>query len=482
MNKIILMLAVWFVSSLAASGQVFSHVTVSASNSYEVSAIETINHVFVAAWMEDRAGHPVQPSLFDKQIAVSVSLDYGLTWSEKTVFDDLAYSGSGNPSLCTDENGNIYLVFMTPIFLQEGKFELYKSINNGSSWIHMNVPLYEPNAMPDLPHLTVKNNTITIAYTEYSAALETSIKYVRSDDGGTNWTEPALISTVDDNSCLGSYMNRGYDGTLLISWGHFNQPQPLLLAKSPDEGMHFKLPVIATASNHDNYVTQLVCSPNSAKIGVLYWVVHEFGLVYYVGSDDYGLTWNLPVQVASNGNLPSAGFDANDYLHITYTDTTSNDSVAFRYACSKDNGISFSTRATIVDNALIGCSSQYIGASSATFTGSDNQVHSFWIDWRTGTSKLLHTYFDPGFVSMPEIRKLSPFKAYPNPASGRINIIGTEDSKSKLFIYNCLGELMIEKDLCRGANVIDVSSFSAGLYILKMKGTSFASEERLVIK
>jgi hypothetical protein len=362
----------------------------------------------------------------------------------------------------------------------EGKLELYKSTDNGITWIHLNVPVNEPNAMPDFPHLSVKDDTINISYTEYNSSFENSIKYVRTSDGGTSWSVPSLISSADDYSCMGSTMERGYDGSLFISWAHAYQPEPLLLAKSTDEGLNFCLPDTVAASDHDSYVTQLVCSKKSYKIGILYYTVHSFGPLYYVGSDNYGLTWHPPFLLSINGTMPSGDFDSSGYLHLTYTESLTPDSIAYQYVYSENNGLTFSSPVHFADKSRIACMCGYIGANSATFYGSDNNIHAFWIDWRTENCILNHSFWNSGYVSVAKTEKAARILVYPNPAKDRISIDCPERQNVNLYIYNLIGETVLQRKLANAENEIDISLLSTGMYIVKVTGLDWTVQKKMI--
>lgn len=56
---------------------------------------------------------------------------------------------------------------------------------------------------------------------------------------------------------------------------------------------------------------------------------------------------------------------------------------------------------------------------------------------------------------------------YPNPAKDRISIMGIQNQKINLAIYDCTGALVMQKQLLNN-NQIDVSSLSKGIYLMKI--------------
>jgi len=70
---------------------------------------------------------------------------------------------------------------------------------------------------------------------------------------------------------------------------------------------------------------------------------------------------------------------------------------------------------------------------------------------------------------------------YPNPTMNQITIEGVENYN--LFIYNPLGELILQTSSSQSQTTIDVSHLAAGLYILKInKDAAIAVEKIKIIK
>jgi hypothetical protein len=88
---------------------------------------------------------------------------------------------------------------------------------------------------------------------------------------------------------------------------------------------------------------------------------------------------------------------------------------------------------------------------------------------------------DEGFLSISDINK-SAIKLSPNPANNFVNIV--TGSTMKLEIYSLIGNLIVVENLNMGQNIISVSNYPAGVYILKMidvnNGQSYI--QKLVVK
>ena len=71
-----------------------------------------------------------------------------------------------------------------------------------------------------------------------------------------------------------------------------------------------------------------------------------------------------------------------------------------------------------------------------------------------------------------------PICIYPNPAIDFITISGAE-ARSELVIYSINGTVVMRKIL-DGSPMVDISSLSSGLYIIKIKNSSSSVESKLV--
>jgi hypothetical protein len=72
----------------------------------------------------------------------------------------------------------------------------------------------------------------------------------------------------------------------------------------------------------------------------------------------------------------------------------------------------------------------------------------------------------------------SPAKIYPNPFQGQLQIEGNE--VVKIFLYNELGSLVLEKVLPRGANTLDLKSLNNGIYLLRYFEHNNAASLKLI--
>ena len=77
---------------------------------------------------------------------------------------------------------------------------------------------------------------------------------------------------------------------------------------------------------------------------------------------------------------------------------------------------------------------------------------------------------------------LESVKVYPNPVRNMLNIDNLS-TEANISIYNMAGQLVISEQAVSGTNSIDLSSLSAGLYIVRMQdGNNVRTEKVQVIK
>ncbi len=72
------------------------------------------------------------------------------------------------------------------------------------------------------------------------------------------------------------------------------------------------------------------------------------------------------------------------------------------------------------------------------------------------------------------------FKIYPNPAIDKIYIDCTEKQDFKMQVYNMIGVGVLQKELTNGTNDIDIKSLSKGIYVIKLTGTDWTAERKLI--
>ena len=66
-------------------------------------------------------------------------------------------------------------------------------------------------------------------------------------------------------------------------------------------------------------------------------------------------------------------------------------------------------------------------------------------------------------------KNYSSFKCYPNPSKDFIKIDVSFVNEYEVYVYNVLGELLMQEKKFKNLNSIDTQALSPGTYILKIK-------------
>lgn len=67
---------------------------------------------------------------------------------------------------------------------------------------------------------------------------------------------------------------------------------------------------------------------------------------------------------------------------------------------------------------------------------------------------------------------------FPNPANGQLSIRFNTPGNRRLFVYNMMGALLLEKELNTASEQLDTGSFPKGMYLLKIVGKEGVSERK----
>lgn len=78
-----------------------------------------------------------------------------------------------------------------------------------------------------------------------------------------------------------------------------------------------------------------------------------------------------------------------------------------------------------------------------------------------------------------DLNYLNNIRVFPNPAIDKIIITCTERQDIKMAVYNIIGDCIMQDVLNNSSNEIDISSFSNGIYIIKLSGTNWTVNRQL---
>jgi len=75
---------------------------------------------------------------------------------------------------------------------------------------------------------------------------------------------------------------------------------------------------------------------------------------------------------------------------------------------------------------------------------------------------------------------LKAIMVYPNPANDKITIECAGNQSLNLSVYNIVGEILLQKELNKSINEIDISSLSKGVYLIKITDASETVQQKLI--
>lgn len=79
-----------------------------------------------------------------------------------------------------------------------------------------------------------------------------------------------------------------------------------------------------------------------------------------------------------------------------------------------------------------------------------------------------------------EINNKNKFRIYPNPANDKLTIDITDKQDLNLSIYNIIGELVLQREIINNRNEVDISSLSAGMYIIRITSSSLTVQHKMI--
>ena len=111
----------------------------------------------------------------------------------------------------------------------------------------------------------------------------------------------------------------------------------------------------------------------------------------------------------------------------------------------------------------------------------------FWFELRTFDNTTVYwddfSFFDNATLSTVKNKAIAGFSTYPNPVSnGILTISSAGNSLKNITIFNLLGKQVLSSSFSGVRSNVDVSSISAGIYILKVTEAGKTATKKLVIR
>ena len=456
-----------------------------------------------------------------------VSIDAGQTWDgpfhPRYIDGDLG--AGGDPVVGFDRNGNAYIasismgfeefiLFGTPFEEQVSSIAVTRSEDGGYTWetpissarSKVKTDITAPGesgvvgtislGFLDKPWMTVgpnaqdpSNDVIYVTYTEFEVHYEivtylggglfnfqnpfvdTTIRFVRSEDGGRTWSSPVDVSptvrqvvggsgggeqfSAEERTVQGSQPVTTDDGTVYVTWldstddSAFEGMAEIWVARSDDGGRTFENAVVASNFFEPDYSSRTsffrswagtfpqISTGPSDEISIVYigrpaGKPIDDGDVYHVRSTNNGKTWTRPQKVNDDITdthqfLPAVSIDPNGKIHVMwgdFRDDKSEKRFHIYYSVSEDGGETWLENSRVTDfptNPNYAFPNGVFMGDYYAIETTENDVFMVWSDGRLGE---LGGYNQKiAFARLSPIRSSSIFLSPPSGAGGKDIVI-----------------------------------------------------------
>lgn len=480
-------------------------------------------------------------------VASYVSIDGGVTWDGpfQTRYLEEDLGSGGDPTLAFDRKGNVYFAYISigtkefsvgavPYEEFISSIVLSRSEDGGTSWsrpvstARSDISVYLGPMREgadgeltlgflDKPWMTLgpdpkspDRDIIYVTYTEFlsklqifyvmggelfyfgNPVLESTIKLVRSEDGGISWSDPVALSPTvrkvyggeqaaggqfvyTERVVQGSQPVVTKDGTLYVFWldstddGSFEGLAEIWFTKSLDGGRSFTKPTKVVSFLEPSYrprnaffrswgaaFPQAATGPN----GEVYLVYTarppdkrmDDGDIYFVRSLDGGKTWSRPKRINDDETdrfqfFPAIAVAPNGTIHVMWGDFRDDRSEAryhIYYSKSDDKGESWIENARVTDfpsNPNYGFPNGLFIGDYFSVKATDEDVYLTWADTRLGEYGPLNQKI--GFARMKPVPSPSIFVSPPRGPAGKDVVIQGFHFQPKQDVFIKVGEVVV---------------------------------------
>lgn len=355
----------------------------------------------------------------DVRAGYYVSFDGGNTWPGDGIIDISTIPNTfaaGDPAIAIHDLNNVYYSYLAfNRNTDDGGLAVSKSPDGGLTWLDPVVVAWNSaSVFHDKEYLTVDSTgspydgNVYVSWTRFASG--TPIYFSRSTDGGATFSAPFRISDSDYDSNQGSIPVVGPDGVLYVAWFNY-YPSSIRMVKSTNGGQSFGTPFqVATVDDipsplpggdfRDNSFPTMTVDHNNGNVYVA-WSDYRNGDadIYFTRSTNGGSSWSDPVRinddplandahqffpwmdVAPNGKLYVGWFDS----RLDPTPLISPLLYDEYVTASTDGGLTFSPNQRISevtsDSSIGGFVTPFIGDYSG-LAATNDFVYPAWVDTR----------------------------------------------------------------------------------------------------
>jgi Neuraminidase (sialidase) len=322
-------------------------------------------------WEDDTPGNT--------EIYYKRSTDGGATWSAAK---RLTWTSEGSyaPAIAVDSSNTIHVVWgeYTP------GTEIYyiRSTDGGANWSPIKRLTWTSGWSGDADMVILSDDTIHVVWDDYTPG-QSEIYYLRSTDGGANWS---AVKRLTWNSGWSYDPAIESNKTIHLVWSD-NTPgnSEIYYKRSTDGGATWSAAKRLTWTLDHSYVPAIAIDSKSAVHMV--WKDKAAGSdeIFYKSSADGGTTWSAAKRLtwtALDSNAPAIGVDSIDTLRLVWHGSTPGNYEIFAKS-STDGGKTWSSSQRLT----------WTPGSSvwpAIAIDSDNVIHVVWQDDTPGNNEIYY--------------------------------------------------------------------------------------------
>jgi hypothetical protein len=236
---------------------------------------------------------------------VSVSADYGITWSTPHTISDVGQESS-SPQAVVGPNGLVICVWQALRMVR-----MSRSVDGGMTWSSP-ISLSDTERGGGWPSLSLSGQEVTIAWTTawntvQSVRFEESslrIESVSSNDGGLTWTPPQAISAKNDRSWSSKVVTDG-SGRACVVWARHragarisarSNPVTVQSSRTVDSGNSWTIPEDIAFVGEESILIDLVRGLGGTIAAV--WEYDD--AIHSTVSVNFGVSWSTSVRLPGN--------------------------------------------------------------------------------------------------------------------------------------------------------------------------------------
>ena len=349
------------------------------------------NDGIFALWVENKSGKA--------DVFFSKSTDGGSTFDNPINLSSTNVGQSGFPAF-VQKDKDVYVVWQTSLSGTSSVF-LTKSSDGGSSF-EKPVMISDTTKLAAFPQLSISDNHVYFTWLEKSDNNSTNIVFAKSDDKANSATTPLYVTHNLGNSGIPKLLATGNQVYLIWednSKGNFE----VFLSKSDDYGASFNVPVDVSSNAGQSGTPQIAVSNNNVYV---VWMDNTSGRydILFTKSTDGAKSFGTPINISSlhaDSGYPEFTVTGNN-VYVTWTQTITSSNYDIYFAKSTDNGDTFDKPVDLSSN---------FGASGWPKIASDGNIYVSWVDSSPGKFDVFITKSSDGGATFENPTNVSNSKA-----------------------------------------------------------------------